>query len=447
MLKRDINQLRDKTLVLRILDPRLESHLREKMAALEKPSSSSSQHNHSNHSHNNNNSHNTSTAQHSSSSHLHSSSQKSEAKIFDLEGVTCEPAIQSSSLPLHYQQYNRSIDDNDNDNNNNDPSIPTEQEELLDQYTLWNFHCDGATYPARLINLPCPIEIHKTHDHAMYYKCVDVAQMLIVYEDMTSLEEAESSPGYKSDAHPSYYRSGLTPPMDKVVQRRFMNREHSAVPPQMQEVMEVEKDLVALMDAISTKDPTKRAGRGNHGTNRSMHTKVLEEVEDTFVGYEPWMDDYGKEPKGVEFDEMDVKCKTHPELWLDEEELKKIRGSVVSLSSKLGEMAGTGVSASTSTKVKKKKKSAANKEDLSGSGAGASATEKKPKKKKKKKKEETMAMADPLPPPVVNRPASIAPMLLDSIDISLDNGGGIDGFDFNLDDLDDGDFDLDATNI
>ena len=109
------------------------------------------------------------------------------------------------------------------------------------------------------------------------------------------------------------------------------------------------------------------------------------------------------------------------------------------------------MSASTSTKVKKKKKTAANKEGVSGSGAGAgagaSAVEKKPKKKKKKKKEETMVIADPLPPPVVNRPASIAPMVLDSIDISLDNGGGIDGFDFNLDDLDDGDFDLDATNI
>lgn len=228
-----------------------------------------------------------------------------------------------------------------------------------------------------------------------------------------------------------------------------MNREHSAVPPQMQEVMEVEKDLVALMDAISTKDPTKRAGRGNHGTNRSMHTKVLEEVEDTFVGYEPWMDDYGKEPKGVEFDEMDVKCKTHPELWLDEEELKKIRGSVSLTNKKIGEMSGTVASASTSTKAKKKKKTAANKEDVSGSGAGASASagEKKPKKKKKKKKEEAMVISDPFPPPVVHRPASIAPMVLDSIDISIDNGGGIDGFDFNLDDLDDGDFDLDATNI
>jgi len=226
-----------------------------------------------------------------------------------------------------------------------------------------------------------------------------------------------------------------------------MNREHSAVPPQMQEVVEVEKDLVALMDAISTKDPTKRAGRGNHGTNRSMHTKVLEEVEDTFVGYEPWMDDYGKEPKGVEFDEMDVKCKTHPELWLDEEELKKIKGSAST--NKSGGMSGTVGSASTSTKTKKKKKTAANLEDASGNGntAGASAAEKKPKKKKKKKKEETMVIADPVPPPVVNRPASIAPMVLDSIDISIDNGGGIDGFDFNLDDLDDGDFDLDATNI
>lgn len=27
--------------------------------------------------------------------------------------------------------------------------------------TLWHFRCDGATYPARLVNLPCPVEVHK----------------------------------------------------------------------------------------------------------------------------------------------------------------------------------------------------------------------------------------------------------------------------------------------
>lgn len=27
--------------------------------------------------------------------------------------------------------------------------------------TLWNFHADGATYPAKLVNLPCPVELMK----------------------------------------------------------------------------------------------------------------------------------------------------------------------------------------------------------------------------------------------------------------------------------------------
>jgi hypothetical protein len=68
----------------------------------------------------------------------------SKETLLDLDGVTCEPTQNGS--------------------------------------TLWNFHVDGATYPARLVNLPCPIELHKTHDHAMYYKSCDIAQMLIVYE-------------------------------------------------------------------------------------------------------------------------------------------------------------------------------------------------------------------------------------------------------------------------
>ena len=42
----------------------------------------------------------------------------------------------------------------------------------------------------RLVNLPCPVELQKTHDHAMYFKCADVAQMLIVYEDTMALDEA-----------------------------------------------------------------------------------------------------------------------------------------------------------------------------------------------------------------------------------------------------------------
>lgn len=129
----------------------------------------------------------------SSSSSSSSPMISKEGQIMDLDGVMCEPTKSAS--------------------------------------TLWNFHCDGATYPARLVNLPCPVEVMKTDDHSIYHKCTDIAQLLIVYEDMMSLEEAESSSGYKVEGFPSYHHSGITPPMKRVVERRFQAREHKAVAP------------------------------------------------------------------------------------------------------------------------------------------------------------------------------------------------------------------------
>ena len=335
-----------------------------------------------------------------------------EAKIFDLEGVTCEPAMQ----PLHSSSGQQS---------------PT-SEESLDQQTLWTFHCDGASYPARLISLPCPVELHKTHDHAMYYKCVDVNQMLLVYEDMTAMEEAESmpgyKPGYKNERYSTYYHSGLTRPMNKVVQRRFNNREHSGVPPPMGEVMEVEKELISLIEKISTKDPNKRPARGSIAAQKSMQTKVLEEIEDEMVDYEPWMDDYGKVPKGIQFDEDDPICKQHPEVWLDSSECK--------MPAMVEEASITSVSTSgTSVREKKKKKS---------STASGSKGEKKTKKKKKKKdagkKEAAIEISpvNPNPPPEDSRPSSTTSALdvdascLDNIDFNLEDLADCDEFDNNV---------------
>jgi transcription initiation factor TFIID subunit 7 len=98
------------------------------------------------------------------------------------------------------------------------------------------------------------VELHKTHDHAMYYKCVDIAQILIVYEDEMAMEEAEAIP--KSEGFPSYLPSGLTPPMKRAVER-FEAREHKAVAPPKHEVGEVEIELQGLMDRI-TKDAAGR---------------------------------------------------------------------------------------------------------------------------------------------------------------------------------------------
>jgi transcription initiation factor TFIID subunit 7 len=184
--------VRDRTLVLRILVPGLETRLRDKLREMKETA-----------------------AERPSPAHT---SESDKGVLLDLDGVRCEPTQDGS--------------------------------------TLWNFHCDGATYPARLVNLPCPVELHKTFDHAIYTKAADIAQMLIVYEDLMALDEADAYP--KTEGFPSYYHSGLTPPMKRVVERKFALREHAAVPPPRNEVIDVENEVYELMCKISKEKNNKR---------------------------------------------------------------------------------------------------------------------------------------------------------------------------------------------
>lgn len=161
----------------------------------------------------------------------------------------------------------------------------------------------------------------------MYYKCTDVAQMLIVYEDSTALAEAEDDVP-KVEGYPSYYHSGLTPALRKVVERRFAAREHSPVAPPRAEVADVETELMELMEKISTegnKGSTSKRAKVPSLTSAAQANKVLEEVSEEIVDYEPWMDDYGRQPQGVEFEAYDGLCSLHPEVWLDPETIQEIR--------------------------------------------------------------------------------------------------------------------------
>ena len=275
--------VRDRTLILRILVPGLETRLRDKMKEVEDaqqeatgggaPGSSAS-----------GGGGGVAVSPHSQSHHGSSGGNKSNAELLlNLDGVVCEPTA--------------------------------------DHSTLWNFHCDGMTYPARLVNLPCPIELHKTHDHAMYFKCTDVAQMLIVYEDSMALDEADAIP--KTEGYPSYYHSGLTPPLRKVVERKFALREHRAVPPPRAEVSDVEREIHDLMCKIS-----KEGGKRNKVPSlaSAQHAnKVLEEVVEELVDYEPWMDDFGRQVSGVEIDASDQTASLHPEIWLTPEQMDEIK--------------------------------------------------------------------------------------------------------------------------
>ena len=156
----------------------------------------------------------------------------------------------------------------------------------------------GCTYPAQLVNLPCPVEVHKTLDHASYYKAADVAQMLIVYEDALSFDEAQQEKPI--EGFPSYYHSGLTPPMKGVVSKRFNRcyaaRDRKALPPPRAAVADVEERLLELMEKLQKDE--KGSGSGASTSKRSNKlpvltsaTKDLVEIEEEVVDYEEWMDD------------------------------------------------------------------------------------------------------------------------------------------------------------
>mmetsp|Transcript_22908 Transcript_22908/g.34390 ORF Transcript_22908/g.34390 Transcript_22908/m.34390 type:complete len:325 (-) Transcript_22908:620-1594(-) len=234
------DRIKDRVLILRIKPEHLQTTLREKMKSISRSSSSSKQKG-------------------------SSSAGNSGMDILDLPDVKCAASADNS--------------------------------------TLWYFTCDNKEYPARLTNLPLPVELHKTVDHAKYFKSTDVGQMLIVYEDMKTMDAEEGTANYSHDAYHSYYHSGLTPPMKYVVHRRFAAREHSAKAPPKHEVADVENYIKGII-VSSTRDGTKKSKKS------SQESKVIKEIEDDIVDYEPWMEN------GIEFSETDAICKDHPEVWL-----------------------------------------------------------------------------------------------------------------------------------
>jgi len=360
--------IRDRALVLRVLVPGLETRLRDKMKEAEDVEVPGADNNNPSRDNNRNSGNNNS-----------SSSSNNKEALLDLDGVACEPTQDSS--------------------------------------TLWNFHCDGATYPARLVNLPCPVEVHKTHDHAMYYKSCDIAQMLIVYEDSMALDEADAY--QKSDGYPSFYHSGLTQAMKRVVERRFAFREHQpGTKYPRNEVADVEKELHEVMCKIS-----KEGGKGRKLKIPSLATaqhqnKILQEVEEEVVDYEPWMDNYGTVEKGITFDATDQIASMHPEIWLSAEIIKDI---------------------------KQKEKAKEDEEDKKRQ------KEKEKKQKRKKKKEQKAAAAALAAAAVPEKPKGIASKknvpAIDEVtaaaSMALARGSG----DFILDDDDDLDLGFDMDNL
>jgi transcription initiation factor TFIID subunit 7 len=125
-----------------------------------------------------------------------------------------------------------------------------------------------------------------------------------------ALDEGDAYP--KTEGYPSYYHSGITPPMKRVVERRFALREHQPRAPPRNEVNDVEKELYDLMHKISKETASKR--KQAVVPSLANQNKVLEEVLEEVVDYEPWMDDFGRQQTGIEFDAGDQIASVHPEV-------------------------------------------------------------------------------------------------------------------------------------
>jgi transcription initiation factor TFIID subunit 7 len=115
--------------------------------------------------------------------------------------------------------------------------------------------------------------------------------------------------------------------MKHVVERRFAMREHQPRAPPRNEVSDVERDIQDLMAMISKEGE----GKGNKRSKipslaTAQHqNKILEEVLEEVVDYEPWMDDYGRQQSGIEFDASDQIATVHPEIWLAPETIREIK--------------------------------------------------------------------------------------------------------------------------
>ena len=286
-------------------------------------------------------------------------------------------------------------------------------------------NCNRISYLTFVHEYQCsPVEVHKTHDHANYHKAADIGQMLIVYEDDYAMKEAENE--FSIEGFPSYYHSGITPPMRRVVQRRYLSRfeerDTKPIPPPKSQVSNVEKDLQGLISKLSVK--------GKKGKSSSLSTttkeKVIEEIEEEIVDYEPWMGEGGI------FTVDDAKL--HPEWYLTKSEIKEIAASKRSAEEE------------DARKEQEELEAQREKEEANRKKQEAKAEKKKKKKEKKKQRESDEAALAAAAAAAVNDAnkepiddvTAAAMMTMDGTEEDLIFGlGGDDMFDFENEDITD----------
>ncbi|XP_078369136.1 transcription initiation factor TFIID subunit 7-like [Oculina patagonica] len=100
---------------------------------------------------------------------------------------------------------------------------------------------DGAALSAKLVDLPCILESHKTVDSRSFYKTADISQMLVCCEDDSLVEDEDISP--KKESKRFIWNHGITGPLKNVRKRRF----RKTAKKKLVESPEVEKEVKRLL--------------------------------------------------------------------------------------------------------------------------------------------------------------------------------------------------------
>lgn len=166
-----------------------------------------------------------------------------------------------------------------------------------------SFRAGTRTLPALLVNLPCPVELHRTFDpQGSVYKSADIGQMVIVFDSDEARAKAEAECKPSKDGE--YYHSGLTPPTVDITRRRFTHTKTKLSKYPQAKVAQVEQLLMQEINQLVLADK-------NNQEQRPPSPLVDEEV----VGFDEfmWSDEY---PEGVTICETDAIAADHPEIFV-----------------------------------------------------------------------------------------------------------------------------------
>ncbi|PKI85119.1 hypothetical protein MVES1_001048 [Malassezia vespertilionis] len=162
------------------------------------------------------------------------------------------------------------------------------------------FHIGSQLYSAKIVDLPCIIESHKTLDSKQVFKIADISQMLLVQRPLSSEAEATGSQTNRATGSAKFnlddyiYPHGITPPLNWARKRRFRKRIHN------QSIEHVEKEVDTLLN------DDRRAERVDYEFVDPAEADILEqEIANAKLGGEMLGADDGSSQQDSENDDSD----------------------------------------------------------------------------------------------------------------------------------------------